>query len=81
MSAQVLDLEIEPGITANAVAITVIDSGVAMPAPLLQAWFRLSGQARQIKAGSYEITPGTTPRTLLSMLVRGDQTLKNVTLV
>ena len=81
VSAQVLDLEIEPGITANAVAIVVIDSGVAMPVPLLQAWFRLSGQARQIKAGSYEITPGTTPRTLLSMLVRGDQALKNVTLV
>ena len=79
--AQVLDLEIEPGITANAVATTVIGSGVSMSTPLLQTWFRLSGQARQIKAGSYEITPGTTPRSLLSMLVRGDQALKNVTLV
>ena len=79
--AQVLDLEVEPGITADAVAKTVIDSGVAMPTRLLQAWFRLSGQARQIKAGSYEITLGTTPRTLLSMLVRGDQALKNITFV
>ena len=79
--AQVLDLEIEPGTSANTVAGVVVDSGVALPTPLLQAWFRVSGQARQIKAGSYEITPGTTPRTLLSMLVRGDQTLKNVTLV
>jgi UPF0755 protein len=41
----------------------------------------LSGQARLIKAGSYELTPGTTPRKLLSMLVRGDQALKSVTLV
>ena len=80
-NAQVLDLEIEPGTSANTVAGVVVDSGVALPTPLLQAWFRLSGQARQIKAGSYEITPGTTPRTLLSMLVRGDQALKNVTLV
>jgi UPF0755 protein len=79
--AQVLDLEIEPGTSANTVAGVVFDSGVALPTPLLQAWFRLSGQARQIKAGSYEITLGTTPRTLLSMLVRGDQALKNVTLV
>ena len=79
--AQVLDLEIEPGITANAVAGTVTDSGVMVPTPLLQAWFRLSGQARQIKAGSYEVTPGTTPRSLLSMLVRGDQALKSITLV
>ena len=79
--AQVLDLEVEPGTTANTVAGVVTASGVALPVPLLQAWFRLSGQARQIKAGSYEITPGTTPRSLLSMLVRGDQALKNVTLV
>ena len=81
MGAQVLDLEIEPGSTADVVARTVTDSGVAVPTPLLQAWFRVSGQARQIKAGSYEIAPGTTPRTLLSMLVRGDQTLRNITLV
>ena len=81
VGAQVLDLEIEPGTTANGVAETVTNSGVAVPTAWLQIWFRLSGQARQIKAGSYEITPGTTPRTLLSMLVRGDQALKNVTLV
>ena len=79
--AQVLDLEIEPGSSANAVAGVVTASGVALPTPLLQAWFRLSGEARQIKAGSYEIAPGTTPRTLLSMLVRGDQALKSITLV
>ena len=81
VGVQVLDLEIEPGSTADVVARTVTDSGVAVPTALLQAWFRVSGQARQIKAGSYEITPGTTPRTLLSMLVRGDQTLKSITLV
>ena len=79
--AQVLDLEIEPGTSANTVAGVVTSSGVALPTTVLQAWFRLSGQARQIKAGSYEITPGTTPRSLLSMLVRGDQALKSITLV
>ena len=79
--AQVLDLEIEPGTSANTVAGVITSSGVALPTTVLQAWFRLSGQARQIKAGSYEITPGTTPRSLLSMLVRGDQALKNITLV
>ncbi len=78
---QVLDLEIEPGTSANTVAGVVTSSGVALPTTVLQAWFRLSGQARQIKAGSYEITPGTTPRSLLSMLVRGDQALKNITIV
>lgn len=79
--SQVVDLEIEPGTPASGVADVVVASGAEVPAVMLHAWFRLSGQGRQIKAGSYEITPGTTPRTLLSMLVRGDQALRSVTLV
>ena len=76
-----LDLEIEPGSSAAQIAQTVVASGAQTQVQLLQLWFRASGQARQIKAGSYEITPGSTPRSLLSMLVRGDQSLKSVTLV
>ena len=77
----VLDLEIELGMRAAQVAEAVVASGADVNVQLLQLWFRLSGQARQIKAGSYEITPGTTPRSLLSMVVRGDQSLKSITLV
>lgn len=80
-SAQVLDLEIEPGTSARRVAQVVVGSGVQVPEPLLYAWFWSSGQAKKIKAGSYEINPGATPRTLLRMLVRGEETLKNITLV
>ena len=79
--ASVVDLEIEPGTTAAAVAEVIVASGADAPILLLQAWFRLSGSARQIKAGSYEIAAGTTPRTLLRMLVRGEEALKSVTLV
>jgi UPF0755 protein len=79
--SQLIDLEIEPGTSANGVAEVVVESGADVPVLLLQAWFRLSGQARMIKAGSYELVPGTTPRKLLSMLVRGEETLKSVTLV
>ncbi|MBK5205073.1 MAG: endolytic transglycosylase MltG [Polaromonas sp.] len=79
--SQVLDLEIEPGTSARGVADAVVAAGADVPAPLLQAWFRFSGQSRLIKAGSYELVPGTTPRQLLSMLVRGEETLKSVMLV
>ena len=79
--SQVLDLEIESGTRAAQVAEAVVASGANVNLEILQLWFRLSGQARQIKAGSYEITPGATPRSLLSMVVRGDQTLKSITLV
>ena len=77
----VLDLEIEPGTRATQVAKAVAGSGADVNVTLLQLWFRVSGQSRQIKAGSYEITPGTTPRSLLAMVVSGDQALKSIVLV
>ena len=80
-ASTVLDLEVEPGMPAAQVAETVVSSGAQVNVQLLQLWFRASGQARQIKAGSYEMTPGTSPHSLLAMLVRGDQSLKSVTLV
>jgi UPF0755 protein len=54
---------------------------VEEPAWWLQTWFRLSGRARDIKAGTYEIRPGDTPRTLLDRLVRGEQALRSLTLI
>ncbi len=79
--AQVLDLEIEPGTRAMTVAELIVASGADVQLSLLKTWFRVSGQARKIKAGSYEITLGTTPRRLLNMLVRGEEALKSVTIV
>ncbi len=76
-----LDLSIEPGTTPRGVAQAVVDAGAQTSATALFAWFRLSGQDRQIRAGSYEISPGTTPRRLLAMLVRGEESLRTVTLV
>ena len=77
----VVELEVEPGTRAGQIAEVAVANGVRSNVKLLQLWFRLSGSARDIKAGSYEIAPGTTPRSLLSMLVRGDQSLRSVTLV
>ncbi len=76
-----LDLSIEPGTTPRAVAQAVADAGARVQPQALFWWFRLSGQARKIKAGSYEINPGATPLSLLGMLVRGEGSLSSVTLV
>ncbi len=81
MSDTPVELAIEPGTSPRTVARAVHAAGVRTDARLLYAWFRMSGQDRLIKAGNYEITPGTTPRDLLSKLVRGDQTLRSLTLV
>ena len=81
LSGPTLDLSIEPGTTPRGVAQLSVDSGVQTSATLLYWWFRLSGQARMIKAGSYELEAGLTPYKLLSKLTRGEESLRSVTLV
>ncbi|MFM9880983.1 MAG: endolytic transglycosylase MltG [Burkholderiaceae bacterium] len=76
-----LDLSIEPGTTPRGVAQALVEAGAQTRADALFWWFRLSGQSRLIKAGNYEIEPGTTPRQLLGKLVRGEESLRALTLV
>lgn len=81
MSASSLELEIEPGTSPRGVAQAVVNAGVHTDARLLYYWFRLSQQDRQIRAGNYELTAGTTPRSLLQKLVRGEESLRAITFV
>ena len=81
LSGETVDLSIEPGTPVRAVAQLVGDAGVDVNPTLLYWWFRLSGQARLIRAGSYEIEAGASPRSLYQKLVRGEEALRAVTLV
>ena len=81
MGNAALELEVEPGTTPRGVARSVQSAGVRVDARLLYAWFRLSGRDRQIRAGNYELPPGTTPHSLLQKLVRGEESLRALTLV
>lgn len=81
LKADTVELSVEPGTSVRAVAQLVSDAGVQVNPSLLYWWFRLSGQSRQIKAGSYEIEAGASPRSLLRKLVRGEEALRAVTLV
>lgn len=76
-----VDLSIEPGTLPRGVAQAVKDAGVDVDPRLLFTWFRLSGQANRIKAGSYELERGITPERLLDKLARGDVSLRAVTVV
>ena len=76
-----VDLSIEPGRTPRGVAEDVATTGARVDPRLLYWWFRLSGQDRLIRAGSYELEAGVTPRGLLSKLVRGDEAMRFVVLV
>ncbi len=81
LSAERVELSIEPGSNPREVAQAWVDAGVSTSARLLYEWFRWSGQARRIRAGSYEVEPGITPRALLDKMVRGDETLEVLRLI
>lgn len=81
LASRVVDLSIEPGTAARGVAQGAVDAGVQTSPQLLYWWFRLSGQSRLIRAGSYEFVDPLSPRSLLTKLVRGDEALHAVTLV
>jgi UPF0755 protein len=75
------ELAIELGTSPREIAQGWVDAGAEVSPTLLYEWFRWSGQARKIRAGSYEIERGTTPVSLLNKLVRGDETMAVVRLI
>ncbi|MGS0756292.1 endolytic transglycosylase MltG, partial [Roseateles sp. GG27B] len=76
-----VELSIEAGSSPREVAQAWVSAGVQEDARLLYQWFRWSGQARLIRAGSYEIHQGATPRELLNKMVRGDEVLEQLRLI
>jgi UPF0755 protein len=76
-----VELSIEPGTAPRDVAQGWVDAGVQTDPLWLYAWFRASGQDRRIRAGSYEIHTGVTPRGLLDTLLQGREALLSVRLL
>jgi UPF0755 protein len=81
LAADSVEVSIEPGTTPREIAQAWVQAGVQTSPVLLYEWFRWSGQARKIRAGSYEIGRGVTPIALLNKMVRGDETLAVVRLI
>jgi UPF0755 protein len=75
LAGETAEFSVEPGKTSREIADGWVRAGVQTSPFLLYQWFRWSGRARQIRAGSYEIGVGTTPIQLLDKMVRGDETL------
>ena len=78
LAAPTAELSVESGTTPREVAQAWVDAGVMTSPDFLYAWFRWSGEARRIRAGSYEVETGITPRRLLAKMVQGDETLEQV---
>lgn len=76
-----VDLSIEPQTTVRGIAKAAVAAGIDVDANLLFVFFKLSGQSRALRAGSYEVTQGESALDLLRKLNRGQESLKAISLI
>lgn len=76
-----IEFSINPGSGVAASAQQMAAAGVPVNPTLFVLLARLTGDAGRIKAGSYELKPNTTPRGLLTQLVRGEFAQEAVTII
>ena len=77
----VVEFTINPGSGVGAAAQQMRNAGVPVNPTLFNILARVTGQASRIKAGSYELKPNTSPRRLLTQLVRGEFAQESITIV
>jgi UPF0755 protein len=81
LRASPLAFEIQPGLSLRGAATAMAEAGVGFRPWQFSLLGRWSGQANGIKAGSYEVETGITPRQLLEKLTRGDVTQAEIVFV
>jgi UPF0755 protein len=79
--APVIPFAIAQGSGVAGAAQQMATAGVPVNAFLFGVLARTTGKAGQIKAGSYELKPDTTPRRLLTQLVRGEFAQESLTII
>ncbi|TFW28964.1 endolytic transglycosylase MltG [Massilia horti] len=77
----VIDFTVAPGSGVGAAAQQIANAGVPVNPFLFGLLARATGKAARIKAGTYELKPNTSPRRLLTQLVRGEFAQESVTII
>lgn len=72
---------ISPGSGAHAAGQQIADAGVPIVPILFNLLARIEGKTSKIKAGSYELKPGTTPQRLITQLARGEFAQESLTII
>jgi UPF0755 protein len=79
--AAAVRFKVNPGASFARVAAQLAAQGVIGNPRAWVVYARLTGLAPAVKAGEYEIQPGTTPRELLTKMVNGQVLLHSFTIV
>jgi UPF0755 protein len=77
----VIPFAIAQGSGVSGAAQQMATAGVPVNGFLFGVLARVTGKASQLKAGSYELKPGTTPRRLITQLVRGEFAQESLTII
>ncbi len=78
LAGPAIEFTIPPGSSLRAASRTIARAGVDMPPLAFEAVARAAAKPGDIKAGTYEVTAGTTPLELLGKLTRGEFALVEV---
>lgn len=76
-----IEFTVAPGSGAQAAAQQMADAGVPIQPLLFNLLARVTEKSGRLKAGSYELKPGTTPMKLLDQLVRGEFAQEQLTII
>ena len=74
-------LDVVPGTSLTGISDELSRRGILETAWILNAYARLSGDAKRVQAGEYLISSGTSPRGLLDQLVSGRVYLYDLTII
>jgi len=66
-----IEFAIKPGSSVRSSTTQIADAGVPVSPLLLEVLARVTGKSARLKAGHYQLKPGTTPLALIDQLVRG----------
>ena len=78
---EAIPFTITPGSGAHAAGQQIADAGVPIVPILFNMLARIEGKTSKIKAGSYELKPGTTPQRLITQLARGEFAQESLTII
>jgi UPF0755 protein len=73
--------EVKAGSSLTASSEQIAAAGIPLNPILFSVLARATGKGGKIKAGSYELKPGTTPLRLLTQLVRGEFAQESLTII
>lgn len=77
----VIDFTIAPGSSLKSSMRQIKEAGAPVQPFLMVLLAQATGNSTKLKAGTYELKPGTTPRHLLEQLVRGEFAQETLTVI